>query len=614
MTIRTSCVVIFHTWCFLFFIHAYMTTRQTIKRFLEPMKVYQIRYIPFLTIWVIWSVVAFLMWFMTKYIIDAIVVGSYDLVLYWSISLWLTYTAQVAIGMYLGRERSKLYQDTNRDLQQKYMTQFYCSDNSIVEIIWSSRIQSILRSWISSRTNLLWVMVNNGIDFVLNLVFWVWILFYYSRILALWLIIIGLVIVCISKFAEKWSKQARKDKKENDTELDRQIAKWTSSKFETILQDQIVWEVKKLWFLWDIKTKLTLIIRQRRLIYHRLPRFIMQMVEVIVYVYIWYQVIDGRLTIWDLTFVIMVLKRSQDYFKMFGEFNQQFSEDSIHLWKLWDTFDNFTSILGYSTWLTFKPKKWEINIKNLEYWYTNWAQVFSNFSFSISGWSRIALVWPSGWGKTTLMKLISWYLHPQSWQILIDSQVLPTPQNVELWNHISLQSYYPHIWYLTQEPSVFDGTVWENLTYGISADAIIDTDKQLEQEINHIIKLARCEFIYEFKNWLQTEIGEKGVRLSWWQRQRLAIAKIMLKWPDIILLDEPTSALDSENEELVTQALNELFRGKTVIVIAHRLQTVKHSDQILYIDGGQVVESWTHQELLAMKWKYYKMVELQSWF
>ena len=88
----------------------------------------------------------------------------------------------------------------------------------------------------------------------------------------------------------------------------------------------------------------------------------------------------------------------------------------------------------------------------------------------------------------------------------------------------------------------------------------------------------------------------------------------MFKDPDIILLDEPTSALDSENEELVTQALNELFKGKTVIVIAHRLQTVKHADQILYIDRGQIMESGTHQELLDLKGKYYNMVELQSGF
>ena len=244
------------------------------------------------------------------------------------------------------------------------------------------------------------------------------------------------------------------------------------------------------------------------------------------------------------------------------------------------------------------------------------------------------------------MKLIAWYLHPLSGDILVDGQALPTPQNchsechpelakepgwvtsselidsstslqlVSEWQHISLQSYYPHIWYLTQEPSVFDGTVWENLTYGISQEKEEGqvTDKELQQKIDRIIKLARCEFIYEFKDWLQTEIGEKGVRLSWGQRQRLAIAKIMLKDPEIILLDEPTSALDSENEEMVTQALNELFKGKTVIVIAHRLQTVKHADQILYIDGGQIIESWTHSQLLAMQGHYYKMVELQSWF
>ena len=239
------------------------------------------------------------------------------------------------------------------------------------------------------------------------------------------------------------------------------------------------------------------------------------------------------------------------------------------------------------------------------------------------------------------MKLITGYLHPQSGEILVDGQALPTPQNsCSEWSeakwrihidpslhskwqttqsntpqHISLQSYYPHIWYLTQEPSVFDGTIWENLTYGLqNNEELWQDDEELKQKINTIITLARCEFIHEFNNWLQTEIGEKGVRLSWGQRQRLAIAKIMLKNPEIILLDEPTSALDSENEEMVTQALNELFKGKTVIVIAHRLQTVKHADQILYIDDGQIVESGTHTQLLDLWGKYATMVELQSWF
>ena len=145
-------------------------------------------------------------------------------------------------------------------------------------------------------------------------------------------------------------------------------------------------------------------------------------------------------------------------------------------------------------------------------------------------------------------------------------------------------------------------------------------DKNLEQTIDQVIKLSKCEFIYEFKDGLQTEIGEKWIRLSWWQRQRLAIAKIMLKNPSIILLDEPTSALDSYNEEQITQALNNLFQGKTVIIIAHRLQTVKNADEILYIakdeeaNSSVVIERGTHQQLLELKWEYHTMVELQSWF
>lgn len=104
------------------------------------------------------------------------------------------------------------------------------------------------------------------------------------------------------------------------------------------------------------------------------------------------------------------------------------------------------------------------------------------------------------------------------------------------------------------------------------------------------------------------------MRLSGGQKQRLAIAKIMLKNPNIILLDEPTSALDSYNEEQVTIALNNLFEGKTVLIVAHRLQTVKNADDILYIDEGKVIERGTHNELVARKGEYYKMVELQSGF
>ena len=194
------------------------------------------------------------------------------------------------------------------------------------------------------------------------------------------------------------------------------------------------------------------------------------------------------------------------------------------------------------------------------------------------------------------MKLIAGYMRSNSWQLLIDGQEI---------NSLRLDSYYPHIWYLTQEPSVFDGTIEENLLYGTR-------QKPTKIDIEAAINLSECHFIYELEKWLKTEIGERWVRLSGWQKQRLAIAKIFLKNPEIILLDEPTAALDSYSEEKVAAAFEHLFQGRTVIVIAHRLQTVKSADDIIVMEKWKIVERGTHKELLKLWKKYAGMVDLQS--
>jgi ABC-type multidrug transport system fused ATPase/permease subunit len=158
---------------------------------------------------------------------------------------------------------------------------------------------------------------------------------------------------------------------------------------------------------------------------------------------------------------------------------------------------------------------------------------------------------------------------------------------------IRLDSYYPHIGYLTQEPSVFDGTIRENLLYSAR-------NNPSKKKIDEAIDLAECQFIYELEHGLDTEIGERGIRLSGGQKQRLAIAKIFLKDPEIILLDEPTAALDSYSEEKVAKAFEHLFVGRTVIVIAHRLQTVKSADDIIVLEKGKIIERGTHKELLKL--------------
>lgn len=213
-------------------------------------------------------------------------------------------------------------------------------------------------------------------------------------------------------------------------------------------------------------------------------------------------------------------------------------------------------------------------------------------------WKRYAFVWESWWWKCTLIKLLAWYINSDSWEIIVDSQ------NIK---EVNLKTFYQNIGYLSQEPSVFDGTILENLLYALN----YIPDKK---NIDEIIQLSKCDFINDFPKKLETQIWERGIKLSWWQKQRLAIAKIMLKNPKIILLDEPTSALDSFNEEQINIALKNLFKNKTVIVIAHRLQTVKNSDMIFYIEKWKIIEKWNHNELLNLKWNYYKMIELQSWF
>jgi ABC-type multidrug transport system fused ATPase/permease subunit len=190
--------------------------------------------------------------------------------------------------------------------------------------------------------------------------------------------------------------------------------------------------------------------------------------------------------------------------------------------------------------------------------------------------------------------LIAGYLFPEKGSILIDGQALPHGRTVRTSKTVSLESYYQHIGYLTQEPMVFDGTIRDNILY-----ALPENDVDISHErIHEVLKLACCDFVFDLPKGIDTQIGEKGVRLSGGQRQRLAIAKIMLKDPQIVLLDEPTSALDSLNEQLITTALHNLFVGRTVIVIAHRLQTVKECDEILVIDEGKILQRGRHDELV----------------
>jgi ATP-binding cassette subfamily B protein len=216
------------------------------------------------------------------------------------------------------------------------------------------------------------------------------------------------------------------------------------------------------------------------------------------------------------------------------------------------------------------------------------SSVLKNLSFLVHPGEVIALVGASGAGKTTLVNLLPRFYEPQAGKILVDG--------VDI-RDVTLQSLRRQIGIVPQETILFSGTIAQNIAFG-------QTNFNLEA-VEAAAKIANAhQFITQFSQGYHTWVGERGVNLSGGQRQRIAIARAVLLNPSILILDEATSALDSESEALVQEALERIMKERTVFIIAHRLATVRRADRIMVVENGKIVESGTHEELLATGDRY----------
>ena len=241
-------------------------------------------------------------------------------------------------------------------------------------------------------------------------------------------------------------------------------------------------------------------------------------------------------------------------------------------------------------------KQADISFDNIHFAYNKKRPIIKGLSFKINGGEKVAVVGTSGSGKSTLVKLLFRFYDVNSGSIHIDGQ------NIK---EVTQHSLRQHIGIVPQDTVLFNDTLFNNVQYG--------SPSARKEEVLKAIDLAHLsEFIASLPDGLETMVGERGLKLSGGEKQRVAIARTILKNPAILVFDEATSSLDSESEQAILTAINEVARNRTSLVIAHRLSTIVDSDNIIVMSHGEIVEQGNHAQLLALKGQYSKMWQLQQ--
>jgi ATP-binding cassette, subfamily B, bacterial MsbA len=307
------------------------------------------------------------------------------------------------------------------------------------------------------------------------------------------------------------------------------------------------------------------------------------------------QVLAGQMPAQDFLFFLMVSMMLMSPIKVFGNFNDVLQQGLAACDRIFAILDTAPQIIDAPDAVRLEVFSDRISYENVSFSYDGVTEVLSGINLDIRRGEAVAIVGPSGAGKSTLMDLIPRFHDVSAGRITIDGTDVRGIRVANLRGLIGI---------VTQETILFNDTVRNNIAYGLSGTPI--------EAVEAAAKAANAhEFICQMEDGYDTVIGERGTRLSGGQRQRIAIARAILKNPQILIFDEATSSLDTENELLVQQAIERLMKGRTSLVIAHRLSTIQYCDRIIVLNEGSIVESGSHGNLMAQGGLYRRLHELQ---
>lgn len=307
------------------------------------------------------------------------------------------------------------------------------------------------------------------------------------------------------------------------------------------------------------------------------------------------RVLQGGATFGEMTEYWTLMVMTTQPISALSGFYSSMQSSAAAAKRVFTVLDTEPRVKDASDALVLPPVKGQVEFKDVHFAYEEGKPILRGIDLTVEPGEVVAIVGPNGAGKTSFVNLLPRFYDPTSGSISIDGHDLKT---------ITLGSLRTQVGSVIQESVLFGASIAENIACG-RAD-------YTREQIVEAAKVANAdEFIRRLPEGYETQVGERGLRLSGGQRQRIAIARALLRDPKILILDEFTSGIDTESENLITEAIERIMRGRTSLVIAHRLNTIRHANRIVVIDAGQIVEVGTHEKLLAKSGLYAKLYEAQ---